>query len=137
MGFGLGFVLFWRLGFVLPWGLPFVLGARFGTRVGVGEGGDHKLLAVSGGQGQVVNAARTFSLRLQDATTAGQMFGQIRRHLRCCDWMQMQLLQQGGDVDRPGVTSRPPHDEAHRLRVAGTDMHILDLQGGRQKNVFR
>ena len=49
----------------------------------------------------------------------------------------MWLLQQGGNVDGPGVASRPPHDETHRPRVAGIGMHILDLQRGWQKNVVR
>ena len=28
------------------------------------------------------------------------------------------------------------HDEAHRPRVGGIDLHVLDLERGRQKNLF-
>ena len=91
---------------------------------------------MSGGRGQVVNAAQSLHLRPQDATTAGQMVGQGRQHLQCCNWLQVQLLQQGGDVDGPGVASRQAHHEVHRSRVAGIDLHILDLQSGWHKNVF-
>ena len=55
---------------------------------------------------------------------AGVCFG----HLQCCNWLQVQLLQQGGDVDGPGVASRPPHDEAQRQRVAG----ILEREDNRK-----
>ena len=65
------------------------------------------------------------------------MVGQGRQHLQCCNWLQVQLLLQGGDVDWRGVESRPPHDEAHCPRVAGIDLHILDLQRGWQKYLFR
>ena len=140
LGFELGFVLFWGLGFVLAWRLGFVLGwgRRFWDQgEGGGGGGTHELLAVSWGRGQVVNAAPALNLPLQDATTAGQMVGHIRQHLRCCHWLQVQLLHQGVDLDGPGVASRPPHDEAHRPPVAGIDLHILALERGWQKNVFR
>ena len=133
---GLQFVLFWGLGFVLPLGLGFVLGwgACFETRLGGWGGGVHELLAVSGGRGQVVNAASALNLRLEDATTVGKMVGQGRPHLWCCNWLQMQLLQQGGDIDGPGVASEPTHDGKHCPRVTGFDLHILHLQRGRQKN---
>ena len=89
---------------------------------------------MSEGPGQVANAAPALHLRFQDATTASQMVGQGRQHLQCCNWLQ---VQHGSDVDGPAVASRPPHDEAHRPRVAGIHLHDLDLERGRQKNVSR
>ena len=58
-------------------------------------------------------------------------------HLQCCNWLPVQLLQQGGDVDGPGVASRPPHDEMHRLRVVEIHLRVLDLESGHLKNVLR
>ena len=111
----------------LFWARGQVLGPGRGAG---GGGGAHELLAVGGGSGQAVNAAPALHLHLSDATTAGQMVGQGRQHLQCCNWLQVQLLHQGAIANRPGVASRPAHDEAHRPQFAEIDLHILDLARG-------
>ena len=79
--------------FALGVGVCFALGGGFWDQGGgLGGGGGSQLLAVSGGRGQVVNVAPALHLRLQDATTAGQMVGQGRQHPQCCSWLQLQLL---------------------------------------------
>ena len=86
LGFGLVFVLFWgpQVCFAREVGVCFGLGGRFWDQDG-GLGGAHELLAVSGGRGHVVNAAPALHLRLQDATTAGQMVSHGRQHLQGCN----------------------------------------------------
>ena len=67
----------------------------------MGGGGEtHELLAASGGRRKVVNAAPSRHFRFQDATRAGQVVGHGCQHLQRCDWLQVQLLQQGGDGGR-------------------------------------
>ena len=68
--------------FAVGVGVCFWLGGTFWDQGGgLGGGGAHELLAVSGGLGHVVNTAPALHLRLEDATTAGHMVGQGRQHL--------------------------------------------------------
>ena len=97
----------------------------------------YKLLAVSRGQVLVVNAALALHLHVQNATTAGQMVGQGRQQLQCCNGLQVQLLQERANVDGPEGAAWPLHAEAHLSGVAKIDLDDRHLQRGQQKNVFR